>query len=286
MGSDFQRGMDLLGEVARPAEPADASMERDDRDRRATSLAWLGWAYLRLPSHRAQARGCFERAVELSPDNPYHLVAFVELDVIASGTDEYLSLLAPSLRQAAGHCEEHLRAGIEVTRAWLTLAKLRFLLNDPFSAFDALCLGSRFAEKHHPLLDLVRSFEQLKDAIGARRAAIDWLCAGAQLLCRAKERNSVDDAAKFNWSPLVGNFSFEPSMPATILAGATASAESARVAAYEPLLCDGLAGQKNTLISGGTTGGVQHSCACGSPAQLPQSGFHSTRWLPSRKSAK
>jgi hypothetical protein len=250
----FHRGLDLLESVARSAEPADACQECDERERRATALAWLGWAHSRVPGHRAPARACLERAVELSPNNPYPLVALVELDVIARGTDDHLALLTPSLRQAVARCEEHIHAGIEVTRAWLALAKLRFLLNDPFSAFEALCLGARSAETHHPLLESVRSFEQLKDAIGTRQPAIEWLCAGAQLLARAKELNAVSHKAKFDWQPLVGRFQFDASLPVTILAGSTAR---------EPLLLEGLAGHKGILISGGTTAGV-----CGLAARV------------------
>src|SRR5262249_32579661 len=150
---------------------------------------WLGWANSRVPGRRSLAHTCLERAVELVPDDPYHLTAFVELDVIASGTDDHLSLLAPSLRQASRRCEEHLRAGIEITRTWLTLTKLRFLLNDPFASFEALCVGARSAETHHPIAELLNSLEQLKDAIGSRRPAVDWLCACAELLTKAKERN-------------------------------------------------------------------------------------------------
>jgi RyR domain len=236
--------------------PADACQEFDERDRRATALAWLGWAHSRVLGHRSQARACLELAVELAPENPYHLVAFVELDMIASGTHEHLSLLAPSLRQAAGRCEEHVRAGVEVTRSWLTLAKLRFLLDDAFSAFEALCLGARAASTHHPLTELVHSFEQLGDAISGKRPSIQWLCAGAQLLAKTKELNTAPEAATVDLQPLVRKFEFDPTQPVTIFAGATADSEATRLGSYEPLLLDGLAGQRDVFISGGTTAGI------------------------------
>jgi hypothetical protein len=143
------------------------------------------------------------------------------------------------------------------------MAKLRFLLNDPFFAFDALCLGARSAETHHPLEDLVHSLEQLTDAIGARRPDIGWLWAGAQLLAKAKERSSVPAAGQIAWEPLAGRFHFDASLPVTIFAGATAQAETARLAAYEPFVRDGLAGHKGIVISGGTTAGV-----CGLAARV------------------
>jgi mutator protein MutT len=254
-GADFRRGLDLLRNVAQLESPADGCMECAERDRRATALAWLGWANSRVPGHRSTARNCLEKAVELAPDNPYHLTSFVELDVIASGTDGHVSLLAPSLRQAAGRCEEHLRAAIEGTRAWLTLAKLRFLLNDPFSSFEALCLGARAAETHYPLAAVVHSFEQFKDAIGARRPSVDWICAGAQLLARAKER-SVQTTNAREREPLAERHPFDASLPVTIFAGATADAESIRIQTHEPLILDGLLGYHGFVISGGTTAGV------------------------------
>ncbi len=151
---------------------------------------------------------------------------------------------------------EHVRAGIEVTRAWLTLARLRFFLNDPYAALEALCLGSRFAETAHPLAEAARSFAQLQDAIGERRPEIKWLGAAAQLLALAKQRAAAPEGASFDWQPLEARFEYDPALPVTILAGATAAGAAARLAAYEPLLVEGLAGRKGALISGGTAAGV------------------------------
>jgi mutator protein MutT len=254
--AQFHRGMDLLESVARSGEASEASIEADERDRRATALAWLGWAYARIPGNRAQARVCLEKTFELAPENPYNLLALVELDVTASGTDNHLSLLAPTLRQAAGRCEEHLRAGIEVTRAWLALATLRFLLNDACSAFESMCVGARAAETYHPLEELAHSFEQLKDAIGGRRPEIDWLCAAAQLLSRSKRANGGTGGAASNWHPLIQRFQHDPASQVTIFAGATAAAETERLAAFEPFLEQGLKDHAGTFISGGTTAGV------------------------------
>ncbi len=103
-GAEFRRGMEWLEKVAKAAEPVDGRAEADERDRAATALAWLGWASAHIPGRRAAARSCLARAVELAPEDPYHVATFVELVIVAGSAEESLGLLAPSLRQAAGRC--------------------------------------------------------------------------------------------------------------------------------------------------------------------------------------
>jgi len=102
-GPDFQCGLQFMESVARPNADAGVGREADERDCCATALGWLGSALSRISGRRADARACLVKAVELAPEDPYHLVALVELDLAAGGTDDHLALLALLLRQAAGY---------------------------------------------------------------------------------------------------------------------------------------------------------------------------------------
>ncbi|HNX33260.1 MAG TPA: NUDIX domain-containing protein [Kiritimatiellia bacterium] len=249
-GAEFRRGLRLLEAVAKPAEGTSAFLEAAEKDLRATALAWLGSALSKQTGHRAEARTCLSKAVELAPEDPYHLTAFVELDVIATGTCGHIDLLAPALKQASGRCAEHIRAGIEVTRAWLTICKIRLLLGDETGTLEALCLAARLTESPHPLADFHHSLDVLKDAISGCRPFISLLYQATLLL--AAEKTLLREDAE----PEKPNFTFQSEAPVLILAGSTDAQSEALLAAYEAPLQDALATFSGTLVTGGTGAGI------------------------------
>lgn len=253
----FSRGLRLLESVARPEAGIDALAEADERELRATALAWLGSAWSKVEGKRADARDCLAKAVELDPDNTYHLIAFVELDVIAGSSNDHIALLAPALRQAAGRCVAHLEAGIEVTRAWLTLARVRLLLGEQTAAVEALCVAARIAENHHPLADFQRSLARLKDAIGAHRPFVEVLDRTAILLTKAKEFSADENnRGQLDWEPLVRQAEYPPDGHFVILAGSTTLGSQGKLAAWEEPLEQALQGFEGWLLTGGSSAGV------------------------------
>ena len=260
--ADYLRGLELLADVAEPDATLDFAREPQLRLRRATALAWLGSALAKATGRRAEARHCLAKAVQLAPDDPYHLTAFVELDVVASGTDEHLNLLAPSLHQAAGRCSEHIQAGIEVTRAWLTLAKIRLLLAEDTGAIEALCVAACAAEKTQPLAEFQKSLAVLKDAIGERRPLVNMLDHVALLLVKARENNEASSPVE-KWLPLVRRFDYGNHGRVLILAGSTAAGSEATLNQFEPSLQTSLEGFTGHVLTGGTDAGV-----CGLAARL------------------
>ncbi|MCL4180056.1 MAG: NUDIX domain-containing protein [Verrucomicrobia bacterium] len=255
-GTEYQRGLALLAAVARPEDGLNDETEADERDCRATALAWLGSARSRVAGERQLARAALARAVELSPDDPYHFVAFVELDLAASGTADHVALLAPGLRRAADRCLEHARAGIEVTRAWLTLSKVRLLLEDETGAIEALCLAARVAETHHPLVDFGKSLDRLQDAIGHHRPSVGRLDNTALLLAKSIESGAGQKGTTPDWRPFLRKGNLPPVSRVLILAGSTAAGCEAELAQWEQPLLDALEGFHGVVLTGGTDAGV------------------------------
>lgn len=254
-GPEYRRGQELLATVAQPDAPIAFPVEAQPRQQRAVALAWLGSALAHTAGHRSEARNCLSKAVEMAPEDPYHLTAFVELVVVASGTDEHLSLLTPALHQAAGRCEQHIQAGIEVTRAWLTCSKIRLLLGDETGALEALCIASREAENAYPLSDFHRSLESLQDAIGERHAFINNLNCAALLLVKARENADLPYSDE-QWLPMVNQFPLGKPGRVLILAGSTAEGSDAMLRQFEPHLRASLEGFVGSVLTGGTDAGV------------------------------
>jgi len=256
LSPEFIRGKALLETVAQPKADLSRFMESDERNRRATALAWLGSVLSKVPGQRDEARACFAGAVQLVPENPLHFTSFVELDMVASGTNEHLALLAPSLRQAAGRCETHIYACIEVTRAWLILSKIRLFLGEHSGALDALCMAARRAENHHPIEEFQRSLDRLKDAIGRRDPQVAVLDQCAHFLAKMKLWQTGASLDGFDWRPLVKRFEFKPQSRYVILAGSTFADDAARWPAYETHLRAAFTGYEGYLLTGGTTAGI------------------------------
>jgi len=258
MDSEFIRGLGLLELIARVEDGFDGFLEDEERIRRATALGWLGRALMKVPGRRDVARQALEGAVQLAPEDPYFLSALVELDLIATGSDKHLNLLAPSLRQAASRCMAHIEAGIEVVRAWLTLAKIRFFLNEDDGAFEALAFAAACTENHRPLADFQQGLDALKDALIHDRPKVAILDRAASILAKAIEARSAEiDRATHNWRPLSHQTRFDPAQPVLIIAGRTATpGEPERLKAYEADLRAILEGYQGQILSGGTTSGV------------------------------
>lgn len=253
---EYRRGLRLLKGVAQPETGASIVAEVDERQRRATALAWLGSALSKCEGSRDEARNCLSKSVELAPENPYYLLSFVELDVIASGTNDQVPLLAPALRQAAGRCEEHLRAGIEVTRAWLTISEIHLLLGEETGAIEALCAAARQAETYHPLGDFQHSLARLKDAIGKRQPFVALLHQTTQLLVTAKKLKDERNSSILSWEPFERKFEYAPETAIIILAGSTATEDNKRLAAWKEPLMAALTGFHGSVLTGGTCAGI------------------------------
>lgn len=261
---EFGRGVDLLRSVARPEDSLEEALECDERRLRSTALGCLGRALTQVPGQRDLARRSLDGAVYLDPNNPYHLCSLVELDIISTGRREHLDLLAPSLRHAARCCEEHIRARIEVNRAWFALVKIRLFLGEESKAFAALCHAARTAENARPVTAMVRSLSQLKDAVGSKLPGVDTLECSANLFVEAALLKLGKSASQIRsmW-PVESRVSIRPDLPVLIVAGSTGAIEPARLSRYGAHLRAMSKGGAFQILTGGTLAGV-----CGLVAEL------------------
>ncbi|MCH7227945.1 NUDIX domain-containing protein [Haloferula sp. A504] len=260
----FRQGLELLQSVAQPDEGFDAFLEDDDRIRRATALGWLGRVLIGSPGSRALARRSLQGAVQLVPEDPYHLCGLVELEVIAGARKQQLDLLAPSLRAAAQRCKAHIEAGIEVNRAWLALTRIRLFLGDDGGAFEALCLAARSSENPRPMADIRRSLERLEDAMGEDFPMVAILECAADLFAREAELGRQGcDRSSWNSQDLHPLVEYDADRHALIIAGATGEIDAGRLSRFDAHLRAALAGCDAQVLSGGTDAGV-----CGLLAKL------------------
>lgn len=254
--ADFRHGLELLRSVACPDQGFDSFLEEKDRIRRATALGWLGSALMDIRGSREEARHCLSGAMRIAPEDPYHLVSFVEMDLIMGGTDSHVGLLSPLLPVAAKRCEDHIRAGIEVARAWMNLSVLRFLQGDEAGAVEAICLAARNTEDYLPLANQSNRFEALKDAIGRNRPFIGILARVTEMLALAECHQNAEDRAGLDWRPFLPVLRLTPEENILIVAGGTGNICKSARDKWTKMLADALDGFSGIILSGGTTSGV------------------------------
>jgi len=253
---DFRRGLELLRSVAHPDQSFDGFLEERDRIRRATALGWLGSVLRDIRGSREEARHCLSGAMRLAPEDPYHLVSFAEMDLIMGGTDSHVGLLTPLLPVAAKRCEDHIRAGIEVARAWMNLSVLRFLQGDESGAVEAICLAARNTDDFLPLVHQSYRIEALKDAIGRNRPFIGILARVTELLALAERHQNAEDRAALDWHPFQPALRLTPEENILIVAGGTGDISESARDKWARMLADALDGFSGIVLSGGTTSGV------------------------------
>jgi len=254
--ADFRHGLELLRSVAHPDQSFDGFLEEKDRIRRATALGWLGSALMDIRGSRKEARHCLSGAMRIAPEDPYHLVSFVEMDLIMGGTDSHVGLLTPLLPVAAKRCEDHIRAGIEVARAWMNLSVLRFLQGNEARAVEAICLAARNTEDYLPLVHQSNRFEALKDAIGRNRPFIGILTRVTEILALAERHQNAEDRAGLDWLPFLPVLRLTPEENILIVAGGTGDISKSSRDRWAKMLADALEGFSGVVLSGGTTSGV------------------------------
>jgi ppGpp synthetase/RelA/SpoT-type nucleotidyltranferase len=260
----YKRGIKLLDSVAQMKHDLPLFLEADEKNLRATALGWLASAFARQVGRRMEARQAMTKAVELLPDNPYHFTAYVEQDVLSTSSCEHIALLAPALKQAAGRCRNHIEAGIEVTRAWMTLCKIRLLLDDQAGAVEALCLASQSTEHVQPLEELSQTLDAWTDAVSTCRPLAPVLAEVARLIAITKANKKTtpkycDIATLLD----VKKRHYQPGRRIIVLAGSTDTKDQKLINHFEPILLNAFRNYSGCLVTGGTAAGV-----CGLAARI------------------
>ncbi|HTY72855.1 MAG TPA: BTAD domain-containing putative transcriptional regulator [Actinomycetes bacterium] len=249
---DLARGRDLLAAAA------------DGGD--ADAAASLGGTY--KDSDPVQSRQWYERALSISPEDPYPLGNLVELEVQETG----------SLASVAAH-RARLEAGLRRRRgeaagqedlpwSWFDAGKFALLLGeDEADALHCLLRGVTTASHPQQLQTTLASIRRLT-VPGADPA---WGLA-AQLL-------SLAHAARVDSGEGLAAPAVTLAAPVVVLAGASARADHKPVMAWLEPLVAAMPGGGGTIVSGGTSQGVS-ALAAAAGRELP--GWRSVGYLPAR----
>lgn len=130
---EFTKGLELLHEV-KGATRCDDQEDWQciiDRKLRATAAAILA-------KHSKPNDACtfHTEALERDPEDPYILCALLAYNLEHTGQRAIVDSSRPAILRAIDVCRSHVRAGLQIPRAWLTMGRLHLVLGQDAAALD------------------------------------------------------------------------------------------------------------------------------------------------------
>lgn len=252
----YQEGQQLLWEVIEISDQEDLSSVpslRRVRSVHARALARLGWSYEIIEAEAHEARGCYARAVELEPANPYYLAEMLGFELHFAREAGLLASFRSTIRTALDVCVQHESSGTELPAAHFTAGRLRLLLEEPYEALHAFARGIRYClvtegtvpcdaiQTEIAWLHRVNPGKALPEEYHWAKALLEL--GDAQCTCQATAERSSKPR-----TPLTG--------PVLIVVGGAVSMKPEQLPPVTAFLREALADFSGTVISGGTTVGV------------------------------
>ncbi|MFA7173696.1 MAG: RyR domain-containing protein [Kiritimatiellia bacterium] len=262
---DYQRGLALLEEAVALLEATNARVPLNTRRQNsllARALARKAWALEAIPVRAYEARTCYQAALEMEPDNPYHLTDVIGHEIGCHHDRDIVNTMRAPMRAALETCREHILNNTEMPFACFAAGRLHLLLNEANEALNSYARGIAHllsCDSCCPpdVLDIEEQW--ILRIVGAQKPkeGFDWTLRLLGLARRVKNGGTQH-------TEISGEFT----RPVLLLAGGAATlnheADRNRITLWLKRVFAGLRG---TVISGGTDSGVP-GCAGAAAAAL------------------
>jgi len=258
----FSRGQKLL-EAAADKQPD----ERDtilpaDRIISADAARLLAWSFSEMKGKECAARDWYRRAIELDPDNPYHLAAFLEYEAFCRHDHSFIQVMRTAVEHAIATCRSHAAVGIELPRAHFTTGRLYLLVENQTAALNAYAKAVRVTltpgstvpatvfEDEINFLHRINTGKQLP----AEHNQVQCLLKLAQALKRARPGLAVD--LKDLAGPGSELIRKQNRQTALIIVGGAARMTAGEAQEYAPIVKSALENCNGLVFCGGTKAGI------------------------------
>jgi ppGpp synthetase/RelA/SpoT-type nucleotidyltranferase len=138
---DFKHGRTLLEAVVDTPSHQEEPDTAAGQKLRALAAHRVGWCLSLEKFGTKAAAARYRQAWHLDRSNPYHLAAYVEFEVAATSSRDFVEVMDSILREAIGACRQHIEVGIEVPRAFFTSGRLHLLLGETLDSLNSYVAG-------------------------------------------------------------------------------------------------------------------------------------------------
>jgi ppGpp synthetase/RelA/SpoT-type nucleotidyltranferase len=256
--SDIEEGIRRLTAIARMPKsnaPIEISFDREEEKLRSEAAALIADTRARDTSRQKEAPEFFNLALQRDPSDPYHLVSLFQFRPALTEDRRVVEAARPALLRALDACRRHIEAGLELPRAWLTMARLHLLLEKPYAAVDSYCKAIYFYRtnpwKQEDFDAELNFLHQL------RNKGFCGPCSWVEGLLRigwALRNGETTNLARATGRPALHRYAKDQRV--LIIAGGAAASLEPELAPYGAVLKEALESFDGAVVSGGTTNGI------------------------------
>lgn len=202
-----------------------------------------------------KARELYRQAFEIDPSDPYPLVNYLDCEVVFQHSTALIPVLAPMINMAMQRSRDQADVGLNLPWAFYNIGKLSLLLKKPYESFAAYTKAVQLTTAMFMIESSLNSLEKLSvvdegvpGCAWVRRLLLLGLVAKFGTQAGNKSWEKVKKMASGNREPIQG--------PVVIVAGGCEASVEDKMREYGGLLTEAFQGFNGTIISGGTTSGV------------------------------
>jgi len=234
---------------------------------RVEAHSCLAWAYGNGDLDVHEARNQYRFAHRIDPTNPYILASYLGFEIYTGTSRNMVSrLMGQTIMETAGRCQEHVRAGVELPWAYLTMGRLYLLAGKTYDSLSAYCKAIHLCAAGFPAPDGFKPDkpcfprEILNEELGflrnigkeEKREEDEWvrdlLILGLYVNYGAEDALDVLNTRALQVKDITA--------PVVIVSGGTHPDVENEMRSYAECLEQGFEGFRGTLISGGTKAGI------------------------------
>lgn len=258
---------DNTDETDGPGMPVDPAKHRT----RTHAYYILGQQYLAMADTKVDALDNLREAYYRNAADPYYLAAYIESQVYATSSRDFIGLLVPQIQAAMAVCRQHVQLGIDLPYAYFALARLSMFLQNSEKALDAYLKAIQIS---------LKADSRLPDDIFERelRFLTHLRLQGVQDRCQAWAKRILEMAQTIRKGGTGNPHHPNPwKQPVLIVAGTGAEP----IPQQEPPLAYLFGRFSGTVISGGTTAGVSGLVGAAA-AEVSKKNFTLLGYMPSK----
>lgn len=199
-----------------------------------------------------RARELYRQAYEVDPPDPYPLGNFLQHEITRTQDTSLLSLMGPVIGAAIQRCRDQADVGVNLPWAFYDMGKFHLLLGKPYESLAAHAKAVQLSTEGGMIDTSLSALDMLA---GVRDAlpGFEWM--RRLLMIGRAARFPSDEAAK--QVKRLASKDHEPIQgPVVIVAGGCDVNVEEEMQAHRPLLLEGFADFKGTVISSGTMAGI------------------------------
>jgi len=222
------------------------ALDREDSD----ALASLAGTWRGIDDDKA--RELYRQAYEVDPSDPYPLGNFLEYQIARTRDTSLVSLMGPAIGAVIQRCRDQADVGMNLPWAFYDMGKFQLLIGKPYESLAAHAKAVQLSTEGGMIDTSLAALDKLK-VVRDALPGFEWV---RRLLLVGKAVRFPTDETLEEVRKLASTGCPPIESPVVVVAGGCDGNVEEEMQTQRPLLREGFADFKGTVISAGTTAGI------------------------------